>query len=217
MFTMKFGRSLRLAAVLLAAALSFPSTDANAGGSSMTHRLIVSFVNPADGGTPAGVNAALLGRLNGRAGTVLTPLHVMSYNARVFALPQQVPEAVAAALAARLTDDPAVAYALPDRVLKPLFVPTDPLYFQQWNLFEDAGGVRMPAAWDLERGVPEIVIAQLDTGILTHADLDPARWLPGYDFISDRAVAIPRTSSMPCAGPPACRYPGCRTTPVPRG
>ena len=186
MFTMKFGHRIRLAAVLLAAALSFPCAGANAGGSPMTHRLIVRFVNPADGGTQAGLNAALLGRLNGRAGTVLTPLHAMSYDAWVFALPQRVPESVAAALAARLADDPAVAYALPDRVLKPAFVPNDSRYAQQWNLFEDAGGVRMPAAWDLERGVPEIVIAQLDTGILAHEDLDPARWLPGYDFISDR-------------------------------
>jgi serine protease len=186
---MKSGHRIRFAAVLLAAALSFPCAGANTGGSPMTHRLIVRFVNPADGGTQSGVDAALLGRLNARAGTVLTPLHAMSYNARVFALPQRVPESVAARLAARLADDPAVAYALPDRVLKPAFVPNDPRYAQQWNLFEDAGGVRMPAAWDLERGIPEIVIAQLDTGLLAHEDLDPARWLPGYDFISDRNMA----------------------------
>lgn len=185
MVTMKTGHRIRLAAVLLVAALSFPCAGANAGGSPMTHRLIVRFVNPADGGTQKVVDAALLGRLNGRAGTVLSPLHVMSYDAWVFALPQRVPEAVAARLAARLADDPAVAYALPDRVLKPAFVPNDPRYAEQWNLFEDAGGIRIPAAWDLERGVPEIVIAQLDTGLLAHEDLDPARWLPGYDFISD--------------------------------
>ena len=186
MFAMKSGHRIRLAAVLLAAALTFPCAVANAGGSPMTHRLIVRFVNPADAGTRAGLNDALLGRLNGRAGTVLTPLHVMSYNARVFALPQRVPEAVAARLAARLADDPAVAYALPDRVLKPAFVPTDPRYFEQWNLFEDTGGIRMPAAWDLERGDPAVVIAQLDTGFLAHEDLDPSRWVPGYDFISDK-------------------------------
>ena len=189
MFTMKFGPRIRLAAGLLAAALSLLCVGANAGGSRTTHRLIVSFVNPADAGTQAGLNAALLGRLNGRAGTVLTPLHAMLYNARVFALPQRVPEAVAARLAARLADDPAVAYALPDRVLKPQFVPNDTRYAEQWNLFEDAGGVRMPAAWDLERGAPDIVIAQLDTGILAHEDLDPARWVPGYDFISNRDMA----------------------------
>ena len=113
----------------------------------------------------------------------------MSYNARVFALPARVPEAVAAAMAARLAADPAVAYAIPDGVMKPLFVPNDPLYAQQWNLFEDAGGVRLPDAWDQERGAPAVVIGLLDTGILAHADLDPARWVPGYDFISDRDLA----------------------------
>jgi serine protease len=184
--SVKSKRGIRLAGTLLAAALSFLSAGADARSSPMTHRLIVRFVNPADGGTLTGVNASLLGRLNGRAGTVLTPLHAMSYNARVFALPQRVPEAVAAAMAARLADDPAVAYALPDRVMKPAFFPIDPLYYQQWNLFEDAGGIRMPDAWDLERGSPAVVIAQLDTGILAHADLDPARTVPGYDFISDR-------------------------------
>jgi serine protease len=152
----------------------------------MTHRLIVRFVNPADAGTRTELNAALLRRLNGRAGTVLTPLHAMSHKARVFALPERVPEAVAARLAARLANDPAVAYAVPDRVVKPLFVPNDSLYAQQWNLFEDTGGIRMPDAWDQERGSPAVVIAQLDTGILPHVDLDPARWVPGYDFISDK-------------------------------
>jgi serine protease len=186
---MKSGRRIRLAAILFATAQLFPIAGAHAGGSPMTSRLIVRFNNPADGGPPAGITAALLGRLNGRAGTVLTPLHVISYNARVFSLPQRVPEAVADRLAARLADDPAVAYALPDRLMKPVFVPNDPRYPQQWNLFEDTGGVRVPAAWDLERGVPEIVIAQLDTGILAHADLDPARSAPGYDFISDRDMA----------------------------
>jgi serine protease len=189
MFFMKFGRHIRLVAVLFTAALSCPPTGANADGSPSTRRLIVRFVNPADGGTRAGINAALLGRLNGRAGTVLTPLHAISYNARIFALPTRVSASVAAVLAARLADDPAVAYALPDRVLKPAFVPNDPRYAEQWNLFEDSGGIRMPAAWDLETGVPEIVIAQLDTGILAHADLDPLRWVPGYDFISDRDMA----------------------------
>jgi serine protease len=179
----------RFAAGLLAAALAFPAPGANAGPSRATHRLIVGFVNPADGGTQPGIDAALLGRLNGRAGTNLTPLHAMSYNARVFALPQRVPEAVASAMAARLAADPAVAYAQPDRVMKPLYVPNDSLYVHQWNLYEDAGGVRLPDAWDRERGAPAVVIAQLDTGSLAHADLDPARSAPGYDFISDRKMA----------------------------
>jgi serine protease len=54
---------------------------------------------------------------------------------------------------------------------------------------EDAGGVRLPDAWDRERGSPAVLIAQIDTGILAHADLDPLRTVPGYDFISDRDMA----------------------------
>ena len=187
--SMTFRRRNRLAAILFAATLAVSAPGANAGGPLATHRLIVRFVNPADCGTQAGVDAALLGRLNGRAGMVLKPLHAMSYNARVFALPARVPEAVVAAMAARLAGDPAVAYAIPDRVMKPVFVPNDPLYARQWNLYEDTGGARLSDAWDQERGAPAVVIAQLDTGILAHADLDPARWVPGYDFISDRDMA----------------------------
>jgi serine protease len=47
----------------------------------------------------------------------------------------------------------------------------------------------MPAAWDQETGSGSIVIAQLDTGIISHRDLDPARILAGYDLISDPDTA----------------------------
>jgi serine protease len=100
-----------------------------------------------------------------------------------------MPEDMAAGIAARLAADPAIAYAEPDRLHRPLLVPNDPLYGQQWNLFEDAGGARLPGAWDRERGAPTIIIALLDNGILDHVDLDPARLVPGYDFISDPEIA----------------------------
>jgi serine protease len=181
---------IRMAALLLfAAAPAIAFAGANAGAPPSTHRLIIGFVKAPSGGTQSGVDAALLKRLNGRAGTVLNPLRVMSYNARVFTLPQRVPEAVVDAMARRLAADPDVAYALPDRKVKPAFVPNDPQYARQWNLYEDAGGIRLPDAWDQERGSPAVVIAQLDTGILAHADIDPERSVPGYDFISDTDMA----------------------------
>jgi serine protease len=179
----------RVAVTLLVAALAIFGADATVGGSPLTNRLIVKFYTPVDGISPPQVDAAQLERLNRRAGVTLKLHHAMSYHARIFTLPERVPAAVAAAIAARLAADPSVEYALPDRVKKPMFVPTDPLYYQQWNLSDDVVGVRLPAAWDLERGAPELVIALLDSGILTHADLDPTRSAPGYDFISDPDMA----------------------------
>ena len=88
-------------------------------------------------------------------------------------------------LLSQLRADPQVDYASADRRARVQFVPNDPLYVDQWNLYEDSGGIRMPSAWDVERGRQVIVTAIIDTGILPHAELDPARFLPGYDFVSD--------------------------------
>jgi len=88
-------------------------------------------------------------------------------------------------LLGQLRADPQVDYASADRRAHLQFVPNDPLYVDQWNLYEDSGGIRMPSTWDVERGRQKIVTAIIDTGILRHVDLDPARFLPGYDFFSD--------------------------------
>ena len=84
--------------------------------------------------------------------------------------------------------DPEVAYAEPDRKLYPMRVPNDPLYPQQWNYFEAAGGINLPAAWDITTGSAAIVVAVIDTGIRPHADL-VGRTVPGYDFITDTTVS----------------------------
>jgi len=47
----------------------------------------------------------------------------------------------------------------------------------------------MQSGWDQETGLATGVIAQLDTGIIPHRDLNPARILAGYDFITDIAAA----------------------------
>jgi serine protease len=88
-------------------------------------------------------------------------------------------------LLGQLRADPQVDYVRTDRRARIQFVPNDPLYVDQWNLYEDSGGIRMPSAWDVERGRQEIVTAIIDTGILPHAELDSARFLPGSDFVSD--------------------------------
>jgi serine protease len=179
----------RHVAGLLAVTLLALSMCADAGRPALTNRLIVKFNTPADDGLRDGGPAEQLERLNTRAGMTLSRGRAMSYNAGVYFLPGWMPEDVATRVAARLAADPSVEYAEPDRLRRPLFVPNDTLYDQQWNLFEDAGGARLPDAWDRERGAAKIVIALLDSGILSHNDLDPARLVPGYDFMSDPDMA----------------------------
>jgi serine protease len=176
---MSMQHRIQCVASLLAMAFACLATPVATGKPLPTNRLIVKFVDP---GT---VHAVQLERLSGRAGMALAALRTMSYNAHVLALPGWVSDAAAENIAARLSADPIVEYAEPDRLKRSSFVPNDTLYFQQWNLYEDAGGTRLPAAWDTERGSAAVVIAALDSGILPHSELDPGREVPGYDFITD--------------------------------
>lgn len=91
-------------------------------------------------------------------------------------------------LSERLKTHPAIRYAEPDGRVRPAYVPADPLRVGQWFHYE-AYGVRAYDAWDVERGSAGVVMALLDSGIRTHEDLDAARILPGYDFVSNPAYA----------------------------
>ena len=123
-------------------------------------------------------------------GGALTFVRQFDGNGMVVRLPEAVSLQDAQAIAAQLAANPSVASAQADKRMYPALVPNDPDYLPgfvdsgQWNLFEDAGGIRMQSAWDQETGSAAGVIAQLDTGILPHRDLNAARMLPGYDFFS---------------------------------
>ena len=67
--------------------------------------------------------------------------------------------AAARAMSGQLMADPAIAYIEPDRKVYPMLVPNDTLYSQQWNYYEPAGGINLPAAWDITTGSPSVVIA----------------------------------------------------------
>jgi serine protease len=107
-----------------------------------------------------------------------------------------VPEDLLDGMAEQLQTDSAVQYADPVRRAFPTRVPNDPLYSQQWALTDAVGGVNAPAAWDLEIGNPNVVVAVVDTGITPHPEL-AGRVLPGYDFISDPGMAIDGTGRDP--------------------
>jgi serine protease len=123
--------------------------------------------------------------LSAAAGASLAYRRAMSGGARVLTLPYRMTVVEAEAIAARLSEDPNVEYAEPDRRAFPLATPNDTRYSEQWDLQEPLGGANLPTAWDTTKGATGIVIAIVDTGILpNHADLTGGRIVQGYDFIS---------------------------------
>ena len=78
-----------------------------------------------------------------------------------------------------------VLYAEPNYLRRTRLVPDDPRYPEQWHL----PLVNAPTAWDTTTGLPGVVAAVLDTGVLpAHPDLS-ARLVAGYDFVSDPATS----------------------------
>jgi subtilisin family serine protease len=102
----------------------------------------------------------------------------------------------AADVAAQLRKDPAVEYAVPDVLRRPLanaVTPNDPLFDQQWALRNAgqtlaasaqsqttlASGIDVDAlgAWGVRSGSPAVTVAVIDQGVaITHPDLSGAIW-----------------------------------------
>ena len=107
-----------------------------------------------------------------------------------------------AALATRLAADADVEYAVPDRRRWAMAVPNDPLYAAnasaalaagQWYLRAPdstfVSAIDAVGAWSLSTGSANLVVADIDTGVLPgHPDL-ANKLVAGYDFITDVATA----------------------------
>jgi len=66
------------------------------------------------------------------------------------------------AAALRLAAQPDVEYAQARYIVRPRFVPNDPLYARQWNF----PTIEMERAWDINRGAASsVVVGVLDTGV----------------------------------------------------
>ena len=123
----------------------------------------------------------------------------------------RAPGLSAAALARLLAADPEVAYAVPNGRKRRAAAPNDPLYAAagigvrpngpesgQWYLRAPdstlKSAIDIEAAWARTRGSASVVVAVLDTGVrFEHPDLgrvaNGGKLLPGYDFVSNSAVA----------------------------
>lgn len=93
----------------------------------------------------------------------------------------------AALLMRQLAADPNVEYVEVDQIMHPTLTPNDPRLSEQWGFGTTNAGINVRSAWDKTTG-EGVVVAVIDTGITNHPDLN-ANILPGYDFISDAAMA----------------------------
>jgi serine protease len=81
-------------------------------------------------------------------------------------------------------------------IYKPMAMPDDPNFAAQWHY----PLINLPQAWDISQGSANVIVAVIDTGVLlNHPDfvnLDSSSQLvPGYDFISNPAVAVDNESA----------------------
>jgi serine protease len=89
--------------------------------------------------------------------------------------------------------EPDVEYAELNYYAYASFVPDDPFYIYQWNLYEPYAGINIEPAWDITTGDPNVVVAVLDTGVAYEnfrgfqraPDLANTLFVPGYDFVSN--------------------------------
>jgi serine protease len=131
---------------------------------------------------------AVVDQVGRKLALTIKELHTIGTGARVLQLNRKVSVAEAAQVAADLmASDSSVEYAEPDRIMKPMFTPNDPMYTQQWDYFDTVGGMRVPAAWDKSTGTG-IRVAVIDTGYRPHVDLQ-GQILAGYDFIADTTIS----------------------------
>jgi alpha-tubulin suppressor-like RCC1 family protein len=117
-----------------------------------------------------------------RSGEALRPLRAMGDGSLVMALPKRMPPSVIRARFHGMGDEE-VLEVLPDRLFVPAATPTDPQYASQWYL-SAANGINAPAAWDINTGASDLVVAIVDTGKLPHEEL-AGRWVGGHDFVDD--------------------------------
>jgi len=122
------------------------------------------------------------------AGVALTHEREMALGAHVMALARPLDLAEARAVAARLAQNPDVEYAQPDVRRHRVRTTNDTHVGAQFYLGNTASGIAANAAWDVTTGSPNVVVAVVDTGYRPHSDL-AGRILPGYDFVSDPAIA----------------------------
>src|SRR3989338_10514821 len=92
-------------------------------------------------------------------------------------------DASVAHIAASYSKNPAVEYAEPNYVYSlSAFEPNDVYYPQQWHLRQ----IGAPLAWEVTTGLPDVVVAVLDSGVdVNHPDLKQNIWTNPSEIAGD--------------------------------
>ena len=92
-----------------------------------------------------------------------------------------------------LNESPLIEYAEEDMVLQTQHIEvsatsSDQRFYEQWSLGRGDGGIEIQQAWDQTVGSASTVVAVVDTGIVSHSDIND-KLLPGADLVSDVGYA----------------------------
>lgn len=101
------------------------------------------------------------------------------------------------------------ANGMPAAGISPSFTPSDTRFGEQWhyNNTGQVGGIagddiKLPQAWDLEKGKPSTICAIIDEGMqYTHPDLAQNMWPGiGYNFVNNNNIIEPGTHGTHTGG-----------------
>lgn len=111
----------------------------------------------------------------------------------------QIPESLTATETVNIFQkEDAVDYAELNYYAKISLIPDDSFYSYQWNLNDEiSGGISAEAAWDIQTGDPNVIVAVLDTGVAYEdfgtfkqaPDLAGTSFVAGYDFVNNDSHA----------------------------
>ncbi|MDT9583192.1 S8 family peptidase [Stenotrophomonas indicatrix] len=162
--------------------------------SAPTHqRFIVKF---RDGSAPVANTTALASSLKTAAAGIassqgralgLQQVRRLAVGSTVVRTDRALDQAESELLMRKLAADPNVEYVEVDQIMRATLTPNDTRFSEQWGFGTSNASINVRPAWDKATGTG-VVVAVIDTGITNHADLN-ANILPGYDFISDAAMA----------------------------
>ena len=174
--------ALSLSAIPLVAAAAPGRVEAANLGATPVERVIVRW-NQGPGAVPRGERLTRLGAaLPGLSGAT-----DIAEDAVAYTLPVRRSGAAALGLLRSLAAVRGVASVAPSVRLTAVFTPDDTYFDSNQQALHGTWGINAPAAWDTTTG-SGVTVAVIDTGLTSHSEF-AGRVLPGYDFISNPAVA----------------------------